>query len=172
MISVERTRVIPAPVNEVWDVLAAFDQLADWASNADHTCWLDDERPDGEMIGRARRVQAGRIVLVERITVWEPPARLAYDLGGLPPVIKEAVNEWRLEPDPTDDGRTSVTLATHVDCGPRPPQQLIARLAGKRLAKASDTMLAGLAARLANPPSVTFDPAPCDSSNESKGTAS
>jgi hypothetical protein len=42
-----------------------------------------------------------------------------------------------------------VTLATHVDCGPRPPQQLVARLVARRLAKASDAMLDGLAAHLA-----------------------
>ena len=180
MITVERTRTIPAHLTRVWDVLADFDHLAEWAANADHTCWLDDARPDGEMIGRARRVQAGRVVLVETITVWESPARLAYDLGGLQPVVKSAVNEWRLSVDPSDPDRTSVTLATHVDCGTRPPQRLIARIVGRRLAGASDVMLEGLAAHLAtnlaahrgplggSPPagSVTFDPAPCDSSTK------
>jgi uncharacterized protein YndB with AHSA1/START domain len=149
VITTERTRTIPARQSRVWEVLADFDRLAVWADNADHTCWLDEPNDDGRMIGRARRVQAGRVVLVERITVWEPPARLAYDLGGLPPVVKSAVNEWRLVADPTNGERTIVTLATHVDCGPRPPQQLIARLVGNRLAKASDVMLAGLADHLA-----------------------
>jgi len=152
----ERTRTIPAHLTRVWDVLADFDRLAVWADNADHTCWLDEPRADGEVVGRARRVQAGRIVLVERITVWEPPARLAYDLGGLPPVVQSAVNEWRLRADPVDGDRTIVTLATHVDCGPRPPRQLLARLVGNRLAKASDVMLAGLADHLAAPD--TADP--------------
>ncbi len=159
MISVERSRTIPAHLTRVWEVLADFDRLALWADNADHTCWLDDPSDDGEMVGRARRVQAGRVVLVERIEVWEPPARLAYDLGGLPPVVKSATNEWRLRVDPADADHTIVTLATHVDCGPRPPQQLIARLVGNRLAKASDVMLAGLADHLAE---LT--------STESKGT--
>ena len=174
MITTERTRTIPAHQSRVWEVLADFDRLAVWADNADHTCWLDEPNDDGRMIGRARRVQAGRVVLVERITVWEPPVRLAYDLGGLPPVVKSAVNEWRLVADPTDGERTIVTLATHVDCGPRPPQQLVARLVGRRLAGASDVMLNGLAAHLGpsgGAPaagSVTFDPAPYDSST--KGT--
>jgi uncharacterized protein YndB with AHSA1/START domain len=149
VITTERTRTIPARQARVWDVLADFDRLAVWAPNADHTCWLDEPADDGRMIGRARRVQAGRVVLVERITVWEPPARLAYDLGGLPPVVRSAVNEWRLVADPAEGERTIVTLATHVDCGPRPPQRLIARLVGNRLAKASDVMLAGLADHLA-----------------------
>jgi uncharacterized protein YndB with AHSA1/START domain len=149
VITTERTRTIPARRVRVWEVLADFDRLAVWADNADHTCWLDEPADDGRMIGRARRVQAGRVVLVERITVWEPPARLAYDLGGLPKVVRSAVNEWRLVADPADGERTIVTLATHVDCGPRPPQQLVARLVGNRLAKASDVMLAGLAEHLA-----------------------
>jgi hypothetical protein len=177
VITTERSRSVPAHLTRVWDVLADFDRLAVWAANADHTCWLDDERPDGEMVGRARRVQAGRVVLVETITVWEPPARLAYDLGGLPPVVRSAVNEWRLRVDPSDADRTSVTLATHVDCGPRPPQQLVARLVVRRLAGASDVMLDGLAAHLAphldahlasssTAGGVTFDPAPCDRSTK------
>lgn len=154
MTTIERSRTIPAHLTRVWDVLADFDHLAVWADNADHTCWLDDPLDDGEMVGRARRVQAGRVVLVERIMVWEPPARLAYDLGGLPPVVKSAVNEWRLGVDPADNERTIVTLSTNVDCGPRPPQQLIARVVGRRLAGASDTMLKGLAEYLAVDASV------------------
>jgi uncharacterized protein YndB with AHSA1/START domain len=172
--TVERSRTISAHLTRVWDVLADFDRLATWAPNADHTCWLDEPRDDGEMVGRARRVQAGRVVLVETITVWEPPARLAYDLGGLPAVVKSAVNEWRLRAEPSDGDRTIVTLATHVDCGPRPPQQLVARVVAGRLAKASDAMLDGLAAHLGTSGGVspagrvTFDPAPHDRST--KGT--
>ena len=148
MSSTTRRRTIQADLTQVWEVLADFDQLAVWADNADHTCWLDEPRADGDMIGRARRVQAKRVVLVETITVWEPPVRLAYDLGGLPPVVKSATNEWRLIDDPAGSGFTIVTLTTHVDCGPRPPQQLIARLVARRLARASDVMLAGLANHL------------------------
>jgi hypothetical protein len=169
MITVARTRAVPTHLTLVWDVLADFDQLAVWADNADHTSWLDEPTGDGEMIGRARRVQAGRVVLVETITVWEPPARLAYDLGGLPPVVRTAVNEWRLAVDPGDADSTIVTLATHVDCGPRPPQRLVARIAARRLAGASDVMLEGLAVHLGRPSptgGVTFDPAPGDRSTK------
>ena len=158
MSSIERSRTIPAHLTRVWDVLADFDHLAAWADNADHTCWLDEDRADGKMIGRARRVQAKRVVLVETITVWEPPARLAYDLGGLPPVVKSAVNEWRLAVDPSDAESTIVTLTSHVDCGPRPPQQLIARLVGRRLAGASDVMLAGLDRHLTATACLTAGP--------------
>ena len=142
-IVVERTRTIAASVERIWDVLADFDHLAVWAPNADHTCWMDEPAADGAMVGRARRVQAGRVVLVETISTWEPPTRLAYDLAGLPRIVRTATNEWRLRAATPD--RTTVTLATSVDCGPRPPQQLIARLVARRLAVASDQMLDGLA---------------------------
>jgi uncharacterized protein YndB with AHSA1/START domain len=172
MITVERTCTIAAPITRVWEVLADFDQLAAWADNADHTSWLDEPLPDGQMVGRARRVQAGRMVLIERITIWEPPARLAYDLAGLPPVVKSAVNEWSLCADPGNGERTTVTLASHIDCGPRPPQQLLARVVGRRLGAASTTMLDGLTQRVAAQTTaqpaatVTFGPARCDSSTE------
>lgn len=173
MIVVSRSRTMPVPVEFIWNVLADFDHLAVWAPNADHTCWMDEPAADGEMVGRARRVQAGRVVLIETITAWDAPTRLAYDLAGLPPIVRTAVNEWRLRVD--TPARTTVTLATSVDCGARPPRQLVARLVARRLARASDQMLDGLAAHIAggtagppatvDPSSATPDPAPCDRSS-------
>ena len=148
MIEVVRHRTFNAPIDEIWATLAEFDTISRWAPNVDHSCLLD-ERPDdddlaGAMIGIARRVQSGRFVLVERITVWEPKTRLAYEITGLPPVLRHVVNEWRLT-SPGTPNSTYVALVTQVDCGPRPPQQLIARAAGRSLARASDKMLDGLA---------------------------
>jgi hypothetical protein len=91
-------------------------------------------------------------------------------------VVKSAVNEWRLRVDPSDPERTVVTLATQVDCGQRPPQRLVARIVGRRLAGASDVMLDGLAAHLGSPGgspaagSVAFDPARYDSSTKGMQT--
>ncbi|MGA7758936.1 MAG: SRPBCC family protein [Ilumatobacteraceae bacterium] len=148
MIEVTRSRTVAAPIGDIWNVLAEFDTISRWAPNVDHSCLLAD-RPDddglaGDMLGIARRVQSGRFVLVERITTWEPQTRLAYEITGLPPVLRHVVNEWRLTA-PDTPSSTHVALVTQVDCGPRPPQQLIARAAGRSLARASDKMLAGLA---------------------------
>ena len=41
-------------------------------------------------------------------------------------------------------GTTAVTLTSAIDAGPRPPQQLVARVAGRVLATASRQMLSGL----------------------------
>jgi len=144
VIELTRSRTVAAPIGDIWNVLAEFDTISSWAPNVDHSCLLEERPDDGDMLGVARRVQAGRFVLVERITVWEPQTRLAYEITGLPPVLRHVVNEWRLTA-PATPNSTYVALVTRVDCGPRPPQQLIARLAGRSLAKTSDKMLAGLA---------------------------
>jgi hypothetical protein len=142
-----RTTEVAASPGEVWAALAAFDRLSEWSPDVDHSSYLT-EQVDG--IGAARRVQVGRTVLVERITVWDPPRALAYALEGLPPVIGGATNHWTLRPSGTG---TSVTLTSTVDPGHKPPGRLVAPLVARRLAKASDGMLAGLAAHLrgANP---------------------
>ena len=57
-------------------------------------------------------------------------------------MVRRANNEWRLAP--AGSTATEVTLTSHVDCGPRPPQQLVARVVARRLAKESESMLAGL----------------------------
>ena len=131
--------MLPAPIDSAWAVLADLGRIADWAPNADHSCALTDP---GEGMGAARRVQAGRITLVERVDVWEPPLRIGYTIEGLPARLGAIHNEWRLE---ASGAATIATLETVVDSGTRPPQQLLARAVCRSLAKASDKMLGGLA---------------------------
>jgi hypothetical protein len=79
--------------------------------------------------------------VLETITTWEPGHRLSYSISGLPPVIRSVTNTWTLN----DLGETvDVTLTSTVDAGPRPPQQAVARVACRALAKASRQLLAGL----------------------------
>jgi len=143
-----RTATVDADLTAVWDVLADFGAISRWAANVDHSCLLAempasaDEASD--LTGVTRRIQTGRTALVERITAWSPPSHLAYRIEGLPPVLRSVTNEWQLAPVRGAPGRTDVTLTSHVDAGPRPPQQLIARLAAKRLTGASEEMLQGL----------------------------
>jgi uncharacterized protein YndB with AHSA1/START domain len=140
--SATRSTTIDAPVDAVWAVLGAFDRISAWADDVEHSAYLTEQT---EGVGSARRVQAGRIVLVERITEWDPPRALTYALEGLPPVVGGATNRWTLR---ADGGRTAVTLTTSVDPGAKAAGRVVAPLLVRRLAKASDGMLAGLAARL------------------------
>ena len=138
MTEVRESIEIARPRAEVWAVLADFGAIVDWAPNVDHS-WLAT-RAEGE-VGAVRRVQVGRNVLLERIVEWTPGEALAYELGGLPPVVRSATNRWSLL---DQGGVTAATLTTSIDTGSRPPQRVIGRVVGRALAKASRQMLDGL----------------------------
>jgi Polyketide cyclase / dehydrase and lipid transport len=92
---IHRTRTIAARAQEIWDVLADFGSLSSWAPNADHSCILFSG-PDGGPVGTARRVQFKRDALVERITEFNPPRALAYDIEGLPSRLRRVTDRWTL----------------------------------------------------------------------------
>ncbi len=143
MADISRSRTIAADAQAVWDVLADFGSVSSWAGNLDHSCILRTGA-DGP-VGTTRRVQAGRVALVERIVEFEPVTNLTYDIEGLPARLGRCSGRWSLRSEP--DGSTTVTLTTTVAIGSRrihrPAERLIARLAARR----SEVMLAGLAAR-------------------------
>lgn len=126
------------PPEAVWAALADFGGISRWAPNVDHSS-LTTTQCEG--VGAVRRVQVGRNALLERVVEWEPGSRLSYSIEGLPPVLRSVTNTWTIE---GAGDATDVTLTSRIDAGPRPPQQLVARLIGRALAKASRQMLAGL----------------------------
>ncbi len=149
MTEVTRTRTIAADATAIWDVLSDFGSIGSWADNVDHSCILEPAAADGGAIGLARRVQAGRNTLVERIAEFVEPTTLAYDIDGLPPRLTTVRNRWVLAPEGPE--RTHVFLTTTIEAGPRPPQQLAAGVVARVFARQSDVMLAGLAHHLEDP---------------------
>ena len=139
-----RSRTIAAAAHEIWDVLADFGSISAWADNVDHSCILT-HGPDGQPQGTTRRLQTARNTLVERVTEFDPPDALAYDIEGLPKRLRRVANRWTLHPT---RGGTEVTLTSTVEIGSRPTQQLAERLLCRVLARQSDVMLAGLANRM------------------------
>jgi Polyketide cyclase / dehydrase and lipid transport len=147
---IHRTRTIAVGVGEIWDVLADFGSISSWADNVDHSCVLFSGA-DGGPVGTVRRVQVKRDALVERITAFDPPRALAYDIEGLPSRIRRVTNRWTLEPALSDPaGSTVVTLTSTVEIGPRTVQKLAERVLCRLLVGKSDVMLAGLANRMEN----------------------
>lgn len=151
MTAVTRTATIARPVEDVWAVLADFGSISRWSPRVDHSVVITHGGSEAEVgIGAVRRIQTGRMTLLERVVVWDEPSTLAYAIEGLPPVVRAVRNEWQLTPDGA--GRTTVALTSTIDCGPRPPQQLIARIVAWRLARESVSMLGGLAESLEETP--------------------
>ncbi|MEE6176851.1 SRPBCC family protein [Mycobacterium sp. 050134] len=145
MADIQRSRRIAARPQKVWDVLGDFGSISSWAGNVDHSCVLFSG-PGGGPVGTARRVQVGRDALVERITEFDPPRALAYEIDGLPRLLRRVTNRWTVEPGPGDSAVATLTSA--VDIGPHRLQRLVERALCRYLARQSDVMLAGLANRL------------------------
>jgi uncharacterized protein YndB with AHSA1/START domain len=133
MASSSVSRVVDAPVERVWEVLAQFGEISRWGTGVDHSTLLTSG-PVGP--GTTRRVQVGRNALRETITTWEPGSRLAYALVGLPPVVRSATNTWQVEAVP---GGTKVTLSSEVQAPP-----VIVRLVARRMAKVGEQLVDGL----------------------------
>jgi len=149
-----RSRAVAAPPAAVWSRLADFGAIDRWAANVDHSCLLrEPDEPPG--IGTVRRVQVGRTTLLERVVTWQPDQELAYDIDGLPPVVRCARNVWRLHPQGAHG--TLVELASQVDCGSNPAQRLLARGVGLALARASDRLLDGLVRACSQPTSAATE---------------
>jgi polyketide cyclase/dehydrase/lipid transport protein len=138
---IRRSRTIMAQPQAIWDVLADFGSLSSWADNVDHSCILN-HGPNGEPMGTTRRVQIGRNALVERITEFQPPLTLGYDIEGLPTRLRAVTEGWTLRP--TGDA-TEVTLTSTVDIGGGPLARASEWAVCRGMAKESDSMLAGLA---------------------------
>ncbi|MDE0065675.1 MAG: SRPBCC family protein [Acidimicrobiaceae bacterium] len=140
MVEVTNETNVAAPVEAVWAVLADFDRLADWAQEIDHSCQLS-ERSEG--VGAERRVQVKSNVVLERVTVWQPEEKLAYEIVGLPSVVSSVVNEWTLKPD---GDRTRLSLTAKVEPGPKPPMKLAARLLARQMGSVNQRLLRDLEA--------------------------
>lgn len=135
MATTASTRWVRADPDEVWDVLAGFADISRWGRGVSQSSLLTLGPPGP---GATRRVQVGRSALRETVLRWEPGHVLAYDIVGLPPVVREAGNTWTLEADGTG---TLVTLTGAVETRGGP---LIGRIVARRLGQANDELLAGL----------------------------
>ena len=138
MTEIIKTCLIAANPAQVWQELAQLDSISDWAKGVDHSALITSEASG---VGAARRIQAGRLALIETVPVWEPERELAYSIEGLPPLVKSVSNHWRLDPV---GGATGVSLTTSIDPGPSPRGKIAARVLGLILGRASQRMLAGL----------------------------
>ena len=136
---ISRTRIVEAAPEYVWSTLAAFEEISSWAKGVDHSAITSAQK---QGVGATRRVQAGRVTVLETIIEWSPPTRLAYAIEGLPKVVRGATNSWLLEPC---DTRTRVTLTSRVDPGPRIGGRIAAVVIARALGRVSDRLLDGLA---------------------------
>jgi len=141
---IRRSRTIAAEAQAIWDVLADFGAASSWAGIVDHSCLLSPAA-QGVGVGTARRVQMGRDTLVERITEFDAPRALAYDVEGFPRQLRRLNNRWTLSPTA---GGTVVTLTLTVEIGRNAIQRLAESAVARFSARQLEAILTGLAAAL------------------------
>jgi len=128
---------IASSVSEVWDVLASFESISDWAGNVSHSCLLSDQFVG---VGTCRRIQTGNSSVTEHVTRWEELRHLSYEIRGLPPVFKHVLNTWSLEPS-----KIGVQLSLTIEIIPiRRPFTPIAGLACLAFGRINTGMLKDL----------------------------
>jgi len=128
---------IASSVSEVWDVLASFESISDWAGNVSHSCLLSDQFVG---VGTCRRIQTGNSSVTEHVTRWEELRHLSYEIRGLPPVFKHVLNTWSLEPS-----KVGVQLSLTIEIIPiRRPFTPIAGLACLAFGRINTGMLKDL----------------------------
>ena len=141
MSQVTRGNRIDAKPEAVWGVLSDFGRLDQINKDVDHSSLL---REGPLAVGLTRRVQSGRLVVLERIEEVDEPRVLAYAIEGAPGPKAEVRNEWRLEPAGADSTDVHITTTVTAVRGPRLVERVMARL----IATQSDRMLEGLADQL------------------------
>ena len=130
----EARRVLPATVDEVWDVLAEPERLADWwpgiaqveptvrRALAPGALWRIGGGAGGKPSFRRRPEMVGNLLLID----VEPPSRLTFQL------LAERIDA-ELTLEPSDDDQAAVTLAVEAPrfggVGRAFPSDALARLA-------------------------------------------
>jgi uncharacterized protein YndB with AHSA1/START domain len=142
-VTVSRSQRIHAPAAAVWATLAGFDAISGWAPNVDHSSAASEQR---EGVGAVRRVQVGRIALLETVTAWQPETTLAYTVSGLPPAAGVVTTTWQLE---AHNAATTVTVTTVIEPVSGPPGRIVGKVLGRRMAGAASQMLQGLSRQAA-----------------------
>ena len=125
----------------VWAVLGDYFQLHTWASAINH-CSAMTATPAGP--DASRRVVVGSNVLIEDVVEWEPNQVMAYEIIGLPPVLRSVQNRWVLTPD--GDG-TAIELTAAIEPGPRPPMKVAAKGAGQMIGRTNKSLIDDLVTR-------------------------
>jgi uncharacterized protein YndB with AHSA1/START domain len=99
MLEIDATAVSAAPPERLFALLADARSWPRW------TAFDEAEVEQGEGLGEIRRFRTGRVRSRERLTAFEPPRRLAYELlSGLP--VRDYTAEVTLTP--TSVGGTEV----------------------------------------------------------------
>ena len=95
MLQITKTIDIDAPVNDVWQKLAKLDDVQNFVDSVTKSYYSSEQK---EGVGAERTCEVkGFGTLVEEIVEWKDGETLTYTVAGMPPMVKHAQSNWRLE---------------------------------------------------------------------------
>jgi len=95
MLQITKTIDIDAPVNDVWQKLAKLDDVQNFVDSVTKSYYSSEQK---EGVGAERTCEVkGFGTLVEEIVEWKDGETLTYTVEGMPPMVKHAQSNWRLE---------------------------------------------------------------------------
>lgn len=117
MAAVYESAVIPATIEEVWQVIRDFNALPDWHP-AIATSEIEEGRP-GDAVGCVRRftLTDGAVLREQLVGLSDEEHRIAYRMLDSPMPLWDYLAELRLQPV-TLGGRTFATWAAGFAVGP------------------------------------------------------
>ena len=125
----------------VWSVLSDYFQLHTWASAINH-CSTMTAAPAGP--DARRRVVVGSNILLEEVVEWVPNEVMAYEIVGLPKVLRSVQNRSVLA---LHGAGTSIELTATIESGPRPPMKLAAKAAARLIGRTNSSLVNDLVTR-------------------------
>jgi hypothetical protein len=95
MLEIKRTIDIDALVDDVWRTLAKFDDVSTW-SHAVTKAHFSSSRERGVGAERVCEV-SGLGTLIEQVVHWTEGETLAYEISGMPSIVRSAECSWHVE---------------------------------------------------------------------------
>lgn len=105
-----QTLTIDAPKNEVWDVLADFNNVYTWAPSVEHSAGLNDKY---QQVGSGRVCSVkGFGEITEKVTEWQDQQLFAFTVEASGP-LNNALSHWQLSD--SANGKTKITVTLKYD---------------------------------------------------------
>ncbi|PCJ97190.1 MAG: hypothetical protein COA50_06005 [Flavobacteriaceae bacterium] len=106
---------INVPADSLWVILRAFDKVAHWTSELEHSEGVGQAKFEGATCNKRVCLQDGK-KLVEELTMFSDEKReLAYELReGAPGFVKLAKNHWRVIEISPNQSKVQMDVTIHL----------------------------------------------------------
>ncbi len=138
---VTTSKIIDLPAEKLWDAMAQFGDVDQWATGVLRSAWKEPAQLDQE-VGSVRFCDLDKFGYVaETIQLWEPGRALTYSAEGMPFPMRGATNAWTFRPVGPDQTEVTTTITAQL----KPGAGFMTPMIKRNLRKVQTVVLADLA---------------------------